>query len=174
MAVIIDGTESDELLTSLATLDPIVALLNTHASLSRVHGSRRVFDVLKKHSVETSVIHHREFAGQPLRDDVAIVTGSEIGGLLVDGLGDGVLLEVLSEDVDYLRTTSFALLQVPPAAAPLHLSVANWVQTRFLPPQLWLCTCTCQQRAALQSQSGLLVHRLACHGCGKHESSASG
>lgn len=121
MAVNIDGTESDELLKSLTQLDPIVALLNTHSSLSRVHGSRRVFDVLKKNDVQTSVVHHRQFDGEPLRDDIAILTGSEIGGLLVDGLGDGVLLEVLSEDLDFLRTTSFGLLQ----ARPTCLSAAH-------------------------------------------------
>jgi (E)-4-hydroxy-3-methylbut-2-enyl-diphosphate synthase len=41
-----------------------------------------------------------------------INTGSLVGGLLVDGLGDGVLIEAPHEDVEYLRTTSFGLLQV--------------------------------------------------------------
>ena len=35
----------------------------------------------------------------------------QVGSLLVDGLGDGVLLECEMEDVEYLRTTSFGLLQ---------------------------------------------------------------
>lgn len=45
------------------------------------------------------------------RDDLVIKTGSEAGALLVDGLGDGVLLEAADQDFDFLRTTSFGLLQ---------------------------------------------------------------
>lgn len=41
-----------------------------------------------------------------------ISTGTEIGGLLVDGLGDGVLVEYPNEDLSFLRTMSFGLLQV--------------------------------------------------------------
>jgi hypothetical protein len=36
----------------------------------------------------------------------------QVGGLLVDGLGDGALIEAPHEDLDFLRTTSFGLLQV--------------------------------------------------------------
>jgi (E)-4-hydroxy-3-methylbut-2-enyl-diphosphate synthase len=35
-----------------------------------------------------------------------------VGGLLVDGLGDGAIIEAEGEDLDFLRTTSFGLLQV--------------------------------------------------------------
>jgi (E)-4-hydroxy-3-methylbut-2-enyl-diphosphate synthase len=43
---------------------------------------------------------------------VVIKTGSWVGGLLVDGLGDGAMIEAEGEDLDFLRTTSFGLLQV--------------------------------------------------------------
>jgi hypothetical protein len=46
------------------------------------------------------------------RDEVVIKTGSWVGGLLVDGLGDGAMIEAEGEDLDFLRTTSFGLLQV--------------------------------------------------------------
>ena len=108
----IDGTEPAELLETLPALDPIVALLNVAAGVSRLHASRRVFDVLKRSGIETPVMHHRVFADPPARDEIIITTGSEVGGLLCDGLGDGVLLEVPSEGIEYLRNTSFALLQV--------------------------------------------------------------
>jgi hypothetical protein len=39
-----------------------------------------------------------------------------IGCLMVDGYGDGLMIECASEDTDYLRTTSFGLLQVGEAA----------------------------------------------------------
>lgn len=111
-AVSIDGTESDEVIISLNAIDPIVALLNIAPSQSRLHASRRIFDRLKANSINIPIVHHREFGAGNTRDDIVITTGSEIGGLLCDGLGDGVLLDVPSEDIDYLRTTSFGLLQV--------------------------------------------------------------
>jgi (E)-4-hydroxy-3-methylbut-2-enyl-diphosphate synthase len=46
------------------------------------------------------------------RDEIVIKTGSWVGGLLVDGLGDGAIIEAEGEDLDFLRTTSFGLLQV--------------------------------------------------------------
>lgn len=40
-----------------------------------------------------------------------IGAGSNAGALLVDGLGDGILLEASDKDFDFLRNTSFNLLQ---------------------------------------------------------------
>lgn len=45
------------------------------------------------------------------RDDLVIGAGSNAGALLVDGLGDGLLLEAPGQDFDFLRNTSFNLLQ---------------------------------------------------------------
>lgn len=45
------------------------------------------------------------------RDDLVIGAGSNAGALLVDGLGDGVLLEAPDKDFDFIRNTSFNLLQ---------------------------------------------------------------
>jgi len=42
---------------------------------------------------------------------MVIATGTEIGGLLVDGLGDGVLIEYPQHDLSFLRVMSFGLLQ---------------------------------------------------------------
>lgn len=40
-----------------------------------------------------------------------IGAGSDAGSLLVDGLGDGLLLEAPGHDFEFLRNTSFNLLQ---------------------------------------------------------------
>lgn len=45
------------------------------------------------------------------RDDLVIMAGSSVGALLVDGLGDGVLLEASDQEYEFLRNTSFNLLQ---------------------------------------------------------------
>ena len=40
-----------------------------------------------------------------------LTSGTEIGALLVDGLGDGVAIECPSENLEFLRLMSFGLLQ---------------------------------------------------------------
>lgn len=40
-----------------------------------------------------------------------IHAGTYAGALLVDGLGDGLMLEAPGQDFDFLRNTSFNLLQ---------------------------------------------------------------
>lgn len=119
-----DGTESAEAIKTLASLDPIVALLNTAAGESRLHTSRRVFDVLKTNNIETPVMHHRVYADASVRDEIVISTGSEVGGLLCDGMGDGLLLEVPSQEIEYLRNTSFGLLQVHAPSNHTHALLA--------------------------------------------------
>ena len=46
-----------------------------------------------------------------------LTSGTEIGALLVDGLGDGVAIECPSEDLEFLRLMSFGLLQARASAA---------------------------------------------------------
>ena len=44
-------------------------------------------------------------------DTIIMTTGTEMGALLVDGLGDGVLVECAGQDLGTLRSLSFNLLQ---------------------------------------------------------------
>ena len=47
---------------------PVLALLEIAAGLSRVHASRRVFELLAEHNIDIPVIHHRAFpAGGRIR-----------------------------------------------------------------------------------------------------------
>ncbi|KAG2452668.1 hypothetical protein HYH02_002901 [Chlamydomonas schloesseri] len=111
MAVQIDGTETEAELGAIKSLNPIVALLATADGVSRLHSSRRVFDALKRHGITTPVVHRISFPAGTVRDEIVITTGSLVGGLLVDGLGDGAMVECPGEDTDFLRTTAFGLLQ---------------------------------------------------------------
>jgi len=111
LAVFVDGTESDEDIAALKTLDAVMVLLKTAPGMSRVHASRRLFESLKKHEIDVPVIHHAAFPDGVDRDEVIIGAGSMIGALMVDGCGDGLVIECGSEDLDFLRTTSFGLLQ---------------------------------------------------------------
>ena len=115
-AVAVDGSETDDQLAALATAgsDCVLALLDPEsAGLSRVHASRRVFEVLAGAEADIAVIHHKRIPKGASRDELVIAAGSEVGALLVDGLGDGVLIEAdtAEHELDYLRTTSFGLLQ---------------------------------------------------------------
>ena len=111
LAVFIDGTESDEDVAVLKDADVALALLKTAPSLSRVHSSRRVFEAMRRAGVTVPVIHHMAFADGVDRDEIIISGGSQIGALMVDGLGSGLVVECATEDLDFLRTTSFGLLQ---------------------------------------------------------------
>ena len=44
-------------------------------------------------------------------DDIIMNTGTEVGALLVDGLGDGVAVSCPSQDLSFLRNMSFGVLQ---------------------------------------------------------------
>jgi len=110
-AVAIDGGESDAELASLAGSEAVMALICTPPATSRLHASRRVFELFSRHGVTLPVIHHLVFGGEAEKDAVVISSGCEAGALLVDGLGDGVLLEAPSLGLEAQRSISFGLLQ---------------------------------------------------------------
>lgn len=56
------------------------------------------------------MIHHLQFTDAEDNDAVVIQSGSCAGALMVDGLGDGILIES-PRDPMFVRTTSFGLLQ---------------------------------------------------------------
>lgn len=89
-------------------------IIETPMSVSRVHASRRVFELLSQKRINLPVIHHCSYNQLNDKDDLILRAGSEAGALLVDGLGDGVLISTSSPSVfniEMLRTTSFNLLQ---------------------------------------------------------------
>lgn len=111
LALFVDGTESEEDLDLINKMDAVMVLLRVSPGVSRLHASRRVFESLQSSGTDIPVIHHITFADGTDRDGIIIESGAKVGGLMVDGLGDGVLIECATEDVDFLRTTSFGLLQ---------------------------------------------------------------
>merc|ERR1719313_2060525 len=110
-----DGSESDEMLAELmATPNIDVVLLDVKEGLSRLHASRRLFALLRREASELSVVHHLRVAQGTKKDELALSLGMRAGALLGDGLGDGLLVEPDDHsdfDLNYLRETSFSLLQ---------------------------------------------------------------
>ena len=111
MAVSVTGLESDDELAALKSADAVMLLINTPAGSSRIHNTRRVLNYLKAEGIDTPVIHHISF-DQESKDELVLTVGSQIGCSLVDGNGDGVMIEsVAHDDIEFLRLTSFGLLQ---------------------------------------------------------------
>lgn len=61
LAVEVDGTETEEEISALKALGADVVLLNIKDGVSRVHASRRVFEVLQRNTISVPVIHHIRF-----------------------------------------------------------------------------------------------------------------
>ncbi|XP_042510082.1 4-hydroxy-3-methylbut-2-en-1-yl diphosphate synthase (ferredoxin), chloroplastic isoform X2 [Macadamia integrifolia] len=113
LAVSVCGDEPYDDLDILKDIDA-ATLLHTvpyGGKISRVHAARRLFEYLENNALNFPVIHHIVFPQGIHRDDLVIGAGSTAGALLVDGLGNGVLLEAPEQDVDFPRNTSFNLLQ---------------------------------------------------------------
>jgi len=109
-AIVLDGTETAEEISALAGADAVMALVRIKDGLSKVHASRRVMEAVQASGSTIPVLHWLRFGAGDSTDDLVIRAGSFGGSMLVDGLGDGVMLEG-PQDLDYLRTTSFGLLQ---------------------------------------------------------------
>jgi len=67
LAIEVDGTETDSEIASLKALSPAVVLLNVKDGVSRIHASRRVFEILKRSEITTPVIHHIRFPASASR-----------------------------------------------------------------------------------------------------------
>ncbi|XP_074285016.1 4-hydroxy-3-methylbut-2-en-1-yl diphosphate synthase (ferredoxin), chloroplastic [Silene latifolia] len=114
LAVSVRGDEPYNELDILKGIDATMLLHELPLSeekISRVHAARRLFEYLSDNGLNFPVIHHIQFPTGAHRDDLVIRAGTCAGALLVDGLGDGVLLEAPDQDFEFLRDTSFNLLQ---------------------------------------------------------------
>ncbi len=78
MAVEIDGSESEEQIAKLGSLGAAFVLLNIQDGVSRIHSSRRVFDVIKKNGITTPVLHHIRFAAGANKDEIVLTTGTMV------------------------------------------------------------------------------------------------
>lgn len=109
-----DGNEEEDTLKQLKTLDPAMIFICVSPEISTLHASRRIFEILKSEDIKTSVIHHFKTSDSD-SNELALQIGTRVGSLLTDGLGDGIMVEQVGEKqsfaLDFVRKTSFALLQ---------------------------------------------------------------
>jgi len=113
LAVEINGSEDEATIAKIKDLDVAFALLRPKEELSHLHASRRVFEIFKKEGINLAVIHHF-VTDTDDSNELALQLGTQVGSLLTDGNGDGVLVEQIGKtrpfSVDFLRRTSFSLL----------------------------------------------------------------
>jgi len=114
LAVTMDGDEDTETILKIKELKPVVALLKPKEGISHLHAARRVFEIFNANEIDTSVVHHFT-TNTENSNELALQIGTQIGSQLTDGNGDGIMVEQVGEktpfSVDYIRKTSFALLQ---------------------------------------------------------------
>ncbi|KAL7432057.1 hypothetical protein ACHAXM_002906 [Skeletonema potamos] len=113
LAIEIDGTEDDDLISKVKDFNPVMVFISVDPSLSQLHASRRVFEIFKSNDINVPAIHHYKTKASD-SNNLALELGTKVGSLLTDGNGDGVLIEQVGEtnfSVDFLRNTAFSLLQ---------------------------------------------------------------
>lgn len=108
---------SDELLTTLRS-DQTIVLLITTDNAHAMPELRRLFVELINQGrsdarLTTPVVIQRSYASIP-SEDVPLYAATDVGGLLIDGLGDGILLSSPLAQADQLKTLNglaFGILQ---------------------------------------------------------------
>ena len=84
-----------------------VLLLSTTSDYGMQH-LRRFVDNLAEKNILNPVILHRKYAGRN-ESEVQLFAATDVGGLLVDGIGDGVMLD--SDSIELSLATAFGALQ---------------------------------------------------------------
>ena len=103
---------SDELLTALRS-DQTVVLLITTDNAHAMPELRRLFVELINKGLTTPVVIQRGYLTVST-EDVPLYAATDVGGLLIDGLGDGILLSSPTPQVDQLKSLNglaFGILQ---------------------------------------------------------------
>jgi (E)-4-hydroxy-3-methylbut-2-enyl-diphosphate synthase len=100
---------TDELYKAISGDNNCVLVLNT----SNKHGmaeQRRVFIELMNRNLDTPVIIKRKYENTS-DDNLILYSSTDFGALLLDGLGDGIWLEVPSSSIKLINNISFGILQ---------------------------------------------------------------
>ncbi|QDK79225.1 (E)-4-hydroxy-3-methylbut-2-enyl-diphosphate synthase [Spirosoma sp. KCTC 42546] len=104
---------SDELLDVLRTDRTVVLLIKTD-NAHAMPELRRLFVELINQGLTTPVVVQRAYAEIP-SEDIPLYASTDVGGLLIDGLGDGIMLSATGQSepntLKTLNSLSFGILQ---------------------------------------------------------------
>jgi (E)-4-hydroxy-3-methylbut-2-enyl-diphosphate synthase len=112
-AVTADGTETAEQVSALKGSLADLVLFRPSPDLSYTHVGRRFFEYLRRDDIRIPVIFAKSFEGVT-KEELVLQAGSQIGSLLVDGMGEGVMLQNpggSAANLNELRLISFGQLQ---------------------------------------------------------------
>ncbi|HET8855305.1 MAG TPA: flavodoxin-dependent (E)-4-hydroxy-3-methylbut-2-enyl-diphosphate synthase, partial [Salinimicrobium sp.] len=130
----LNAADLSEILLTRLEKDPTVVVILDTDNLHAMADQRRFFFELLRRNISTPVIIMRKY---PLLSDdqFQIYSATDIGGLLIDGLGDGVMLstelwetesnevESVGEKIKLLNNTAFGILQ----AARTRMSKTEYI-----------------------------------------------
>lgn len=113
---------NDEFINTIKNDKNAVFILKTD-NLHAMAEQRRVFFELMNRDVKTPVIIHRKY-GHLVNEDKLVLYGStDFGGLLTDGLGDGIWLDASHIAIKEINSISFGILQ----AARTRISKTEYI-----------------------------------------------
>lgn len=99
---------TDELIGAVKSDKFSVLVLNTSNSHGMAEERRAVIELMEK-GVETPVIISRSYSGID-DEDLTISSATDIGALLIDGMGDGIWIKA-DNDIETVNRISFGILQ---------------------------------------------------------------
>ena len=95
--------------SQLAALENVVLILSTNA-VNAMQTIRLAFSKLLAADIKIPVIVERNFDGLGL-EDFQLYSSTDLGGLLIDGFGDGVWINASGIGLSVINSTSFGILQ---------------------------------------------------------------
>lgn len=113
---------NDEFLDKIKNDKSVVLILKTD-NLHAMAELRRVFFELINSDVRTPVIIHRKYGHLVNENKLVLYSSTDFGGLLTDGLGDGIWLEAPHIPVKEINNISFGILQ----AARTRISKTEYI-----------------------------------------------
>ncbi|MHC1703415.1 MAG: (E)-4-hydroxy-3-methylbut-2-enyl-diphosphate synthase [Tenuifilaceae bacterium] len=100
---------NDDLFQNLKKDKKLVILLKS-SNTNGFAEQRAAFIRLMENDVKCPVIIHRDYK-DPMVEDFQLKSASDLGGLLIDGLGDGIMLTAPNIPSKIICATSFSILQ---------------------------------------------------------------
>jgi (E)-4-hydroxy-3-methylbut-2-enyl-diphosphate synthase len=113
---------NDEFLDKIRNDKSVVLILKTD-NLHAMAEQRRVFFELMNRGIHTPIIIHRKYGHLVNEDKFILYSSTDFGGLLTDGLGDGIWLEASHIPVKDINSISFGILQ----AARTRISKTEYI-----------------------------------------------
>ena len=100
--------EGSEFIESIKGRKDVVLIMTTQ-NIHAMPAMRRAFFQLLIQNIQTPIIIKRAYQETVDKERLLLDAAVDIGGLLIDGLGDGVLLS--TEDLQFANETAFGILQ---------------------------------------------------------------